>query len=145
RHLLRAGAHVLEEGRQVPCEADALLDRFHLPRDALDLPLAQRVEAPCGPVSLGVRSEHLQITDPDLALLTGQVSHRENFGADIYLHVAINSHDAPVVVRASPAQAASYPLDATVAFTPVPGKVLVFGPEGRRWRIAPEILVEKVA
>lgn len=111
----------------------------------LGRPLARRMDAPRGPVSLGVRSEHLQITDPGMALLTGQVSHRENLGADIYLHVAINSHAAPVVVRASPAQAASYPLDAMVAFTPVPGKVLVFGAEGRRWRAAPEILVEKVA
>ncbi|MGB0661196.1 MAG: ABC transporter ATP-binding protein [Mangrovicoccus sp.] len=86
--------------------------------------------APQGPVSIGVRPEHLRLSQG--VGLSGRVSHRENLGSDVFLHVIIEGHDAPLICRATPEEAASLPSDALVMMEPDHAHIHVFDAAGQR-------------
>jgi multiple sugar transport system ATP-binding protein len=79
-------------------------------------------------VTLGVRCEHICLSPSGKHL--GVVKHRENLGADIYLHLSIHSQAEPIVVRTTPQAAPS--LGAKVAFDFDPDHVLLFDASGQR-------------
>ena len=105
--------------------------------------LQRRLQGHSGPVSVGLRPEHLVVQDTAYeGSFTGQVVHAENLGSDIYLHLDIGS--ARLVVRTDPARAAETGIGATVHCAPLAGKAMVFGADNARLRF-PEDAAEPEA
>jgi multiple sugar transport system ATP-binding protein len=86
-----------------------------------------------GPVTIGLRPEHLVLCDKgDAEALTGNVLHKENLGADIYLHVALHDGSCRMVVRTPPAEGLGISIGSEVSFKRFHGQAMVFGKDGRR-------------
>ena len=101
------------------------------------LTLTRRIDAPPGPVTVGLRPEHLDVAAGDAGEgLSGRLVLKENVGADVYLHLAVADGAARIVVRTRPQTAAGLALGAAVGVTRVPGAALVFGADGGRLRFA---------
>jgi len=86
-----------------------------------------------GCVTIGLRPEHLALCDksaPDS--LSGRVVHKENLGADIYLHVSILDGAQRLVVRVSPVDGAAISIGETRSFHRLNGQAMVFGKDGKR-------------
>jgi multiple sugar transport system ATP-binding protein len=105
---------------------------------ALDVTLARQVDAAHhGKAVLGLRPEHLQLCAPTQpAAFSGTVVHRENLGADIYLHLDIGP--SRLVVRCKPEKAEALSVGDTAAAAPVPGKAMLFHPDGARLGLSDE-------
>ncbi len=86
-----------------------------------------------GPVTLGLRPEHLRLRES--GRFRGRVQHRENLGADVFLHLAVEHVEAPLVLRASPAEARSCGLGAQVTCDVDSADLLIFAPDGQRVRL----------
>lgn len=84
------------------------------------------------PVSLGLRPEHCTLSHS--GRFRGLVKHRENLGADIFLHIGVEGHDQVVVLRSDPVQAHDTAIGSRVAFDVDRGHVLVFSADGARLR-----------
>ncbi|MCR9058700.1 ABC transporter ATP-binding protein [Roseibium album] len=112
----------------------------------LDLPLSRvTTDAPAGPVRIGLRPEHLSLCDKDVSeSFSGQVVHKENLGADIYLHVAIMNASQRLVVRVSPVEGRTVSFGQTVHVSRERGQAMVFGNDGRRLDLS-KSLAEDVA
>jgi multiple sugar transport system ATP-binding protein len=84
-------------------------------------------------VNIAVRPHLLSICErPDTPHLKGQLVHVENFGADIFLHVAIESLSAPVIVRHDPDQR-TIPARGELAVVALPAeRIMVFDGRGQR-------------
>ena len=93
--------------------------------------------APGSGVSLGIRPEAIALRAPDDAGLRGRLAHTENLGADVFVHLAVEGCEAPVVVRLSQAEARRTRLGDTVGLDFAPAAARLFAADGRR--IAPRI------
>jgi multiple sugar transport system ATP-binding protein len=58
--------------------------------------------APGAALRVGIRPEHLVLTDPGQGRLSGTIRHRENLGPEILLHIAIPGMAEPMIARAEP-------------------------------------------
>lgn len=86
-----------------------------------------------GDIRIGLRPEHLSITqEASRADFTTTVVHRENLGADIYLHTVISNSEHRLIMRCSPLDAASVSIGDTVHCTRVHGEAMAFGATGER-------------
>lgn len=86
-----------------------------------------------GSVSIGLRPEHLSLCDRDAPeSFSGQVVHKENLGADIYLHIAILNASHRLVVRVTPLQGGGVSFGQTVHVRRLHGQAMVFGKDGKR-------------
>ncbi|WP_081532530.1 ABC transporter ATP-binding protein [Rhodovulum sp. P5] len=83
-----------------------------------------------GPVMLGLRPEHLRL-DPRGAF-GGTVTHRENLGPDLFLHLGVEGCDTPVILRTTPDRAQQSDLGQPVRISVDPAQLHCFGAEGRR-------------
>jgi multiple sugar transport system ATP-binding protein len=83
--------------------------------------------AKLGATTVGVRPEHLEITDRDGAW-QGKVIHSENLGADSYVYVDIGGTE-PIVVRQEGIR--HFTPEAPISIAPVPDKVYRFDESGR--------------
>ncbi|MEO0822347.1 MAG: ABC transporter ATP-binding protein, partial [Pseudomonadota bacterium] len=112
-------------------------------------PLARRVAAGrAGPATIGIRPEHLEIrAAPTEEGLTGRLVHRENLGADAYLHIALGDGAHRLILRARPEDVAAYAIGDTVHAERQRGEAMVFGADGARLPFvdAPGALREQVA
>lgn len=86
------------------------------------------VRAAAGPVTVGLRPEHLTL-DPNGAF-KGKVTHRENLGSDIYLHLGLEGLDQPLVLRTEPGK--PVPLGAELSVSADADEVLLFDVKGQR-------------
>jgi multiple sugar transport system ATP-binding protein len=102
--------------------------------------LPQRFAAPAQQVTVGFRPEHLELAgaEPARNAFHGVVTHRENLGADVFLHAAVADGRHPMTVRAEPAQAAGIAVGDRIAVRFRSETVLVFGADGKRLRSADE-------
>lgn len=86
----------------------------------------------------GFRPEALRVTgSASPATWPTRVLYREELGADVYLHVALDMAGAPnqrIVVRATPADAVGFQPGAACAVRPDAGAALLFDIEGLRIR-----------
>ncbi|MEL6574788.1 MAG: ABC transporter ATP-binding protein [Pseudomonadota bacterium] len=96
-----------------------------------------------GKVTVAIRPEHLEPVEhatPEEALGV-TVVHKENLGADVYLHGVLESASLPeplrIVARALPEAAARYGVGDWAAFRLSRGEAMVFGADRRRMRLAP--------
>ena len=86
-----------------------------------------------GPVSVGLRPEHLTLTDAGAAQsLSGKLIYKENLGSDVFFHVTQEGSESAIIIRAQPLAATPQKPGDTLHCAPVPGKPLVFGADGRR-------------
>ncbi len=83
--------------------------------------------AKLGATTVGIRPEHIEITDRDGAW-KGKVIHSENLGADSYVYVDIGSTE-PVVVRQEGIR--HFTPDAAISIAAVPDKLYRFDEGGR--------------
>ena len=117
----------------------------------LDMQLDRRVVGLTrGPVSVGLRPEHIVISDnPGSGTFSGTVIHRENLGSDIYLHLGVADGAYRLQLRATPEDAMNCAVGNTVHARCVNGEALVFSADGKRLRSAarsapsPHALVQK--
>ncbi|MEL7528159.1 MAG: TOBE domain-containing protein, partial [Pseudomonadota bacterium] len=84
-------------------------------------------------VSIGLRPEHLSLCEKGTPeALSGQVVHKENLGADIYLHVSVLNGSQRLVVRVTPHEGQGASFGQTVHIMREHGQALVFGKDGKR-------------
>ena len=100
----------------------------------LGVALSRQVDAPAGPVAVGLRPEHLSLVAPDAPEgFDGRVVHAEHMGADVYLHVAVADGEHRIVARALPSEDPG--LGGTVRIGRRRGEAMVFAPHGPRLRL----------
>lgn len=80
-----------------------------------------------GPATLGLRPEHLNISNKEDALLEGTLRFAENLGSDVYLHLSLADGACDLVLRATPAQAVGLSAGTKVYVGKERGEALVFG------------------
>lgn len=89
-------------------------------------------------VRVGIRPEHFQLAETggvnDAWPFT--VTHKENLGADFYLHGHLNGGETPVVARAHPEQAHAVSVGARLFLQAAAGAALAFGADDRRLAFA---------
>ncbi len=100
----------------------------------LGVAIARQLERPAnGGISIGLRPEHLELRPKNSGgCFVGQVTHKENLGSDIYLHVALNDGALRIVARARPFEAQDVAIGAELWIGREGGKAMVFGAEGQR-------------
>ncbi len=88
-------------------------------------------------LTVGLRPEHLRIVEkPGDTTFEGRVVHRENLGADIYLHLALNDGEHRLIVRGAPHETAHTTIGSMVHAERVLGEALAFAPDGTRLHFA---------
>ena len=109
------------------------------------LTLERRVSATPGQVSVGFRPEHLGLlTAGDEHGFTGRLTHTENLGSDVFLHVSLADGRDRMVARATP-DALTLPPGAPVRIGRRRGEAMVFGADGRRLRFSADAPQAEVA
>jgi len=96
----------------------------------LALPLVTGA-APRTKLQAGIRPERLTLAASGL---TGRLVYRENLGADLFLHVALEGVPQPVILRSDPALAGALALGDPVTVGLAAEHLLLFDAEGRRLR-----------
>ena len=100
--------------------------------DLLGLVLPQPTGAAAGTkLQAGIRPERLALAPSGL---TGRLVYRENLGADLFLHVALEGVSQPVILRSDPAVAGALALGDPVTVGLAAEHLLLFDAEGRRLR-----------
>jgi len=103
--------------------------------DLLGLALPLSSGLPAGTrLQAGIRPERLTLAAAGNASLSGRLVYRENLGSDLFVHVALESVPAPVVMRCDPARAPGLALGDMVPLEVAPANVLLFDVQGRRVR-----------
>ena len=86
-----------------------------------------------GPVSVGLRPEHLTLQPTGTAeCFSGTLSYKENLGSDVFLHLETEGCEQKVVLRVKPTEADYAQLGQTICYSAEPGKMIVFGVDGKR-------------
>ena len=87
-----------------------------------------------GQVSVGVRPEHFEICTHQTADFTGIVTHRENLGSDVFLHIALTDGNHRLIVRAAPRDVSHLSIGQTAHVVRAHGQAMVFAQTGERIR-----------
>ncbi len=85
-------------------------------------------QAPKGPVTIGIRPEHLRIEPA--GDFSGVVKHRENLGSDLFVHLTVDGHDKKIVLRTAPDTQAD--IGQAVQFSARRDKIMIFDVAGDR-------------
>jgi len=88
------------------------------------------------PINLAFRPETARLTDPGCGALTGAVSHTENLGADLFVHVRIDRARDPIIARLV-ADAPRVSVGDVVGIDIPPSRALAFGRSWKRIRLHP--------
>ena len=107
---------------------EQFVEEFHgLDLPGLAVPLATGL--PTGTkLQVAVRPERLALAASGVA---GRLAYRENLGADLFLHVALECVTQPVILRADPALAGTRALGDSVTVGLAAEHLLLFDAEGR--------------
>lgn len=92
-----------------------------------EAPIGQADATLQGPVQVGLRPEDMFLAASGP---TGTVQHRENLGSDIYLHIALDSSLARIILRAAPGARTAVGDRVKIGYTPQ--KALLFDAAGVR-------------
>ena len=89
------------------------------------------------PLLVGVRPEHMALAPEGSAQFSGFVRHRENLGADLFLHLELSDGNTKVILRCDPAVLAERTqggaaLGTRVGLSIDPQCLHLFGSNGRR-------------
>lgn len=90
-----------------------------------------------GSVTIGLRPEHLSVCKRgDAESLSGRVVHRENLGADIYLHMSVLDGASRLVARVQPNEGNAISIGDELHVRRLDGCAMVFGKNGNRLDLA---------
>ncbi|WP_298986820.1 ABC transporter ATP-binding protein [uncultured Roseibium sp.] len=90
-----------------------------------------------GSVTIGLRPEHLTVCEKgDAESLSGRVVHRENLGADIYLHMTVLDGASRLVARVQPNEGNRISIGDELHVRRLDGCAMVFGKNGKRLDLA---------
>jgi len=84
-------------------------------------------------VSVGFRPEALKLMPTGTGHFGAVVRHRENLGADVYIHAAAS--DLTLVIRSTPAEASDTRIGAEIGVMVDPDAALLFAADGSRLRL----------
>lgn len=93
-------------------------------------------------IKIGIRPEHLTVSDPNSSTLCGIIKHMENLGSDVFAHILYRDDAPPVIARTTPERAFALSHGDEVGLAPTPEKALLFRQDGKRLRSG---LVDDVA
>jgi len=102
------------------------------------IPLRRRLPCETRRLSIGVRPEHLTlITNGDGSndAWPFTLTHKENLGADFYLHGHVNGGDRRVIARAEPHQVSEIAIGSQIFVKPRPGAAMAFADDDRRLQL----------
>jgi multiple sugar transport system ATP-binding protein len=104
--------------------------------DVLGITVSPDGAPPAGTrVQVGVRPNQLSLSRrPGETSLASRLTHRENLGSDLFLHVALGGLDEPAILRIDPAEVGDYGVGQTVYVQVPRAHLLVFDEAGRRIR-----------
>ncbi|MEM9782297.1 MAG: ABC transporter ATP-binding protein [Pseudomonadota bacterium] len=104
----------------------------------LGLALGRRVVgASAGPVTIALRPEHLRLrAAASTDSLSARLTHIENLGADLWLHLSVADGAQRLIVRAEHEALGAYAIGDTVHVERMKGEALAFAPDGTRLRFA---------
>ena len=114
---------------------------------SLGVALERRLdESTAGPVSVGWRPEHFALRPRKASgCFSGRLVYKENLGADVFLHAALDGGAHRIIARVTPAQAHDIAVGDELRLDPERARTLAFGPDGRRLALAEAGEVEQVA
>ncbi len=107
----------------------------------LGLFLERRVLPQSDPKTVAIRPEHLVLISQDgqsRPSLSGTVTHKENLGAEVFLHLALADGAHRMILRAEAEQVHDTSLLSRIDIAFRPGRALIFGAKGERLRFLPE-------
>ena len=97
--------------------------------------------APAGtPVTVAVRPEAFALmAEPraDAGTVAGTIRHLEYLGAETMVHLTVPHAPKPVIARVEPMTGASLAIGTPATFRVQAGRVLLFGPDGKRLKSMP--------
>lgn len=83
---------------------------------------------------VGVRPEHMALAPAGATHFSGVVRHRENLGADLFLHLELGDGRTKAILRCDPTAQAETALGARVGLKVDPQRLHLFASDGRRLR-----------
>jgi len=99
-----------------------------------DYKLQRKLTKTSQDVTVGMRPEHLEIATeaPDDHFFPVTVRHKENLGADYFVHAQIDGTDNCLIVRTRPETAQKLPYDSAARVWSLHGEPVVFGTDNMR-------------
>ncbi|MEM7176133.1 MAG: ABC transporter ATP-binding protein [Pseudomonadota bacterium] len=113
---------------------------------AAGVTLEDRIDAGTAPaLKIGIRPEHLTLLPaPGEGVFSGQIVHRENLGADLFIHMDLGP--TRMIVRCDPSEIQALEPGQTAHAVPQRGRALFFGADGTRIRpgapVAPAVAAQ---
>ncbi|BCG72408.1 sugar ABC transporter ATP-binding protein [Mesorhizobium sp. 113-1-2] len=89
-----------------------------------------------GPVSLGIRPEFVKLSPSGRSGLAGRIERLEFLGSEVIAHCRLDASGDGVVAKLAPQEARDLIAGMKVGVLLAPEQAMVFGPEGKRLRIA---------
>jgi len=89
-----------------------------------------------GPVSLGIRPEFVKLSPSGRSGLAGRIERLEFLGSEVIAHCRLDTSGYSVVAKLAPHEARDLIAGMKVGVVLTPEQAMVFGPEGKRLRIA---------
>ncbi|BCG79582.1 ABC transporter ATP-binding protein [Mesorhizobium sp. 113-3-3] len=89
-----------------------------------------------GPVSVGIRPEFVKLSPSGRSGLAGRIERLEFLGSEVIAHCRLDASGDSVVAKLAPQEARDLIAGMKVGILLAPEQAMVFGPEGKRLRIA---------
>jgi len=104
----------------------------------LGLPLDPRPDTVPGThVQVGIRPEAMRLATGAEAAWRGRASHIENLGSEVFVHIAIDGLDDPILGRLEPGEARAISVGSAVALVPKAAAISYFDTQGHRLPVRP--------
>ncbi|BAB49024.1 ABC transporter ATP-binding protein [Mesorhizobium japonicum] len=114
----------------IPAQAE----NGHVGFEGIRLALLEKVAN--GPVSLGIRPEFVKLSPSGRSGLAGRIERLEFLGSEVIAHCRLDASGDGVVAKLAPQEARDLIAGMKVGVVLAPEQAMVFGPEGKRLRIA---------
>ena len=112
----------------------ALAENGRVGFEGIRLALLEKVAN--GPVSLGIRPEFVKLSPSGRSGLAGRIERLEFLGSEVIAHCRIEASGDNVIAKLVPQEARELIAGMPVGILLPPEQAMVFGPEGKRLRIA---------
>ncbi|ODA95978.1 glycerol-3-phosphate ABC transporter ATP-binding protein [Mesorhizobium sp. SEMIA 3007] len=112
----------------------ALAENGRVGFEGIRLALLEKVAN--GPVSLGIRPEFVKLSPSGRSGLAGRIERLEFLGSEVIAHCRLDASGDSVVAKLAPQEARDLIAGMKVGVVLAPEQAMVFGPEGKRLRIA---------
>ncbi|WP_120498699.1 ABC transporter ATP-binding protein [Kiloniella sp. EL199] len=100
------------------------------------------ISSPRTSIQIGLRPEHLSLSEDSSNSFPGIIRHIENLGSDLFYHLEVEGMRQRIVVRTSQSEGRRLPLGSLTCFTAEKDKHLVFDENGNRLTTKSQKLAE---